>query len=77
MVVPTGQLAASSRPLLEIVERSPFALPPLLFAGITLIAVSNGALINLVMASRVIYGMADQGVLPAVFSSVHPSRLTP
>ena len=77
MVVPTGQLAASSGPLLEVVERSPFALPPLLFAGIALIAVSNGALINLIMASRVIYGMADQGVLPAVFSRVHPGRRTP
>jgi APA family basic amino acid/polyamine antiporter len=68
---------SSSGPLLEIVERSPFALPPLLFAGIALIAVSNGALINMIMASRVIYGMADQGVLPAVFSRVHPGRLTP
>ena len=77
MVVPTGQLAASSGPLLEVVERSPFALPPLLFAGIALIAVSNGALINMIMASRVIYGMADQGVLPAVFARVHPGRLTP
>ena len=77
MVVPTAELAASSGPLLEIVERSPFTLPPLLFAGIALIAVSNGALINMIMASRVIYGMADQGVLPAVFARVHPSRLTP
>jgi APA family basic amino acid/polyamine antiporter len=77
MVVPTGQLAASSGPLLEVVERSPFSLPPLLFAGIALIAVSNGALINLIMASRVIYGMADQGVMPAVFSRVHPGRRTP
>jgi amino acid transporter len=77
MVVPTAELAASSGPLLEIVERSPFALPPLLFAGIALIAVSNGALINMIMASRVIYGMADQGVLPAVFARVHPGRLTP
>ncbi len=77
MVVPTAELAASSGPLLEVVERSPFALPPLLFAGIALIAVSNGALINMIMASRVIYGMADQGVLPAVFARVHPSRLTP
>src|ERR687898_772698 len=77
MVVPTGQLAASSGPLLEVVERSPFALPPLLFAGIALIAVSNGALINMIMASRVIYGMADQGVLPAGFSRGHPSPLTP
>jgi basic amino acid/polyamine antiporter, APA family len=31
----------------------------------------------MIMASRVIYGMADQGVLPAVFSRVHPTRLTP
>jgi APA family basic amino acid/polyamine antiporter len=31
----------------------------------------------MIMASRVIYGMADQGVLPAVFSRVHPGRLTP
>jgi basic amino acid/polyamine antiporter, APA family len=77
MVVPTAQLAESSGPLLEVVERSPFALPPTLFAGIALIAVSNGALINLIMASRVIYGMADQGVLPAVFSRVHPNRRTP
>jgi amino acid transporter len=77
MVVPTGQLAESSGPLLEVVERSPFALPPLLFAGIALIAVSNGALINLIMASRVIYGMADQDVLPAVLSRVHPGRRTP
>jgi len=77
MVVPTAQLAASSGPLLEVVERSPFSLPPTLFAGIALIAVSNGALINMIMASRVVYGMADQGVLPAVFSRVHPSRRTP
>jgi APA family basic amino acid/polyamine antiporter len=77
MVVPTAQLAESSGPLLEVIERSSFTLPPLLFAGIALIAVSNGALINLIMASRVIYGMADQGVLPAVFSRIHPGRLTP
>ena len=31
----------------------------------------------MIMASRVVYGMADQGVLPALFSRVHPGRLTP
>src|SRR5919107_1098402 len=77
MVVPTGQLAASSGPLLEVVERSPLAIPTKLFALIALIAVSNGALINLIMASRVIYGMGDQDVLPEVFSRVHPGRRTP
>jgi basic amino acid/polyamine antiporter, APA family len=77
MVVPTAQLAASSGPLLEVVDRGPLSIPPKLFALIALIAVSNGALINLIMASRVIYGMGDQDVLPEVFSRVHPGRRTP
>src|SRR5918992_1503723 len=77
IVVPTAQLAESSGPLLEVVERAPLAIPTKLFALIALIAVSNGALINLIMASRVIYGMADQGVLPGVFARVHEGRRTP
>src|SRR5215212_10093256 len=77
MVVPTAQLAESTGPLLEVVERAPLAIPTQLFALIALIAVSNGALINLIMASRVIYGMGDQDVLPEVFSRVHPGRRTP
>jgi APA family basic amino acid/polyamine antiporter len=77
MVVPTGQLAESSGPLLEVVERGPISMPTQLFAAIALLAVSNGALINMIMASRLIYGMADQGVMPSVFSRVHPGRRTP
>jgi APA family basic amino acid/polyamine antiporter len=77
MVVPTGTLAESSGPLLEVVERGPIAIPTTLFAAIALLAVSNGALINMIMASRLIYGMADQGVMPTVFSNVHPGRRTP
>ena len=77
MVVPTGTLAESSGPLLEVVERSPIAIPTQLFAAIALLAVSNGALINMIMASRIIYGMGDQGVMPTAFSRVHPGRRTP
>jgi amino acid transporter len=77
MVVPTGTLAESSGPLLEVVERGPIGIPTQLFAAIALLAVSNGALINMIMASRIIYGMGDQGVMPTVFSSVHPGRRTP
>lgn len=77
MVVPTQQLADSSGPLLEVVRESPLAIPTLLFAAIALFAVSNGALINLIMSSRLIYGMADQGVMPGVFSKVHPATRTP
>lgn len=77
IVVPTDALAESSGPLLEVVERGPLSVPPTLFAGIALLAVSNGALINLIMASRVVYGMGDQRVLPPVFARVHPGRRTP
>src|ERR687897_1694001 len=77
MVVPTGTLADSSGPLLEVVKAGPIAIPTQLFAAIALLAVSNGALINMIMASRIVYGMGDQGVIPAVFSTVHPSRRTP
>jgi len=77
MVVPTGTLADSSGPLLEVVKAGPIAIPTQLFAAIALLAVSNGALINMIMASRIIYGMGDQGVMPTAFSKVHPGRRTP
>ena len=77
MVVPTADLAGSSGPLLEVVERGTLTVPTKLFAAIALLAVSNGALINLIMASRITYGMADQGVLPGVFARVHEGRRTP
>ena len=40
-------------------------------------AVANSALINMLMASRLIYGMARQRVLPPVLGKVHPTRRTP
>ena len=44
---------------------------------ISMFAVANTALINMLMASRLIYGMAKQHVLPPVLGTVHPSRRTP
>jgi amino acid transporter len=52
-------------------------VPLKLFSAIALLAVANGALINLVMASRLLYGMARERVVPAVFGVVHPRRATP
>ncbi|MDQ4062640.1 MAG: APC family permease [Actinomycetota bacterium] len=77
MVVDTETLASSSGPLLEVVRAGPLAIPTQLFAAIALFAVANGALINMIMASRVIYGMADQEVMPSVFAWVHRGRRTP
>jgi amino acid transporter len=40
-------------------------------------AVANSALINMLMASRLLYGMAKQRVLPPPLGRVHPVRRTP
>jgi amino acid transporter len=77
MVVDVDTLASSSGPLLEVVKAGPLPIPTWLFALIALFAVANGALINTIMASRVIYGMADHGVMPSVFARVHGGRRTP
>ena len=77
MVVPTGQLSDSSGPLLEVVEQGPLDIPLKLFAFIALLAVANGALINMIMASRLVYGMARRDVVPKVFSRVLSGRRTP
>jgi APA family basic amino acid/polyamine antiporter len=77
MTVPLDVLTESTGPLLEIVR---IGLPDLnidtLFSAVAMIAVSNTMLINMLMASRLLYGMANQGVLPAWFGAVS-SRRTP
>jgi APA family basic amino acid/polyamine antiporter len=78
MIVPVDVLTESTGPLLEIVDRG---VPDLnadeVFSLVAMIAVSNTMLINMVMASRLLYGMGRQGVLPAQFSRVSPTRRTP
>ena len=75
-VVPTKDLAASSGPLLEVVEASG-GVPTWLFSAIALVAVANGALLTGIMSSRLTYGMSRDGLLPSVFSRVLPVRRTP
>jgi basic amino acid/polyamine antiporter, APA family len=77
-LVPIGDLTASKTPLVDVVEAAAPGLPiGTLFPFITMFAVSNTALINMLMASRLIYGMARQHVLPPVLGSVHKTRRTP
>ncbi|MBV0895905.1 APC family permease [Microbacterium sp. NC79] len=71
------ELQQSSGPLLAVVEATGAGVPSWLFALIALIAVANGALLTMIMASRLTYGMAEQGLLPAVLGRVLPQRKTP
>ena len=42
----------------------PLAVNTKLFAAIALFALANSALINMIMASRLLYGMTTQGIVP-------------
>ncbi|MET0684740.1 MAG: APC family permease [Solirubrobacteraceae bacterium] len=77
MAVPTDELAASDGPLLEVVQLGPLAMNTKVFSAIALFALANGALINMIMASRLIYGMAQQGIVPETMGRVHGERRTP
>jgi amino acid transporter len=75
LVVPPAELAASEAPLALVFARCGGSARVL--GGIALAALLNGALIQMVKAARVLYGMADQGVLPRLLARVHPRTRTP
>ncbi len=75
--VPSGELAASSAPLILVVQKGFPWIPSGLFSLIALFAVTNTALVNFIMGSRLLYGMAREGLLPSFLGRIHPVRQTP
>lgn len=70
------QIADSSAPMTVIFsEVSGLNSAPI--ATIASLAMVNGILVQIVMASRVLYGMASDGQLPREFAIVHPTHKTP
>ena len=74
--VPHEQLGQSKEPLALVAERLP-GVPADMIAAIASIAVINGVLIQIIMASRIFYGLARMEKLPAVLGRVHPRFRTP
>lgn len=77
IVLPPADLATSSGPLLDVVNASNLGIPSWIFSLIALVAIANGALLFMIMASRVGYGLAEAGLLPQAFARVLPKRRTP
>jgi APA family basic amino acid/polyamine antiporter len=78
-VVPYALLADAKNgaPMAQITKAAAPWIPHHIYTGITLFAVANTALINFIMGSRLVYGMARQGLLPKALGAVHPTRHTP
>jgi APA family basic amino acid/polyamine antiporter len=79
LAVPLERLAGNT--LLEVIRADLFFVPVgimlAVFAVIAMIAISNTTLVTVVAQARVLYGMARQDVVPAVFSKIHPVRRSP
>ena len=77
-IVPVGELAESTTPLLEVVRQGAPDLPVEdIYPFLSMFAVANTALINMMMASRLIYGMAKHEVLPPQLGRVLSGRRSP
>lgn len=76
-LVPAEQLGEGDTPLLKVIEAGAPGFPLSLFGVITMFAVGNSALINMLMASRLVYGMSRERVLPPVLGRVHSVRRSP
>ena len=83
MLVVSAQLAVSAETLAGF--QAPLAdlyqaltqREPVVISAISVIAIVNGVLVQMIMASRVVYGLASRGHLPAGLQYVHPRTRTP
>ncbi len=76
-VVPWRELAEAPGPLAEVMARAAPWFPGWGFVAITIFAVANTALLNYVTASRLLLGLAREGLMPRALGRIHPSRRTP
>jgi amino acid transporter len=71
-----AQLAASEAPMARLFETvTPW--PEELLSVIALFAIANGALVQILAATRVLFGLGELGTLPRWLARVHPRTRTP
>ena len=76
IALPLDELSTTNAPMAEIVaNKGPHYA--YIISLISLVAVLNGVLAQLIMGSRVLYGMAGQNNAPKLFHKVHKKYRTP
>lgn len=74
--LPVDELSQGDAPLARLLALKNQSLANLI-ALIGLVAVINGALVQVIMSSRMLYGLAKQSMAPKIFSQIHHSFHTP
>ena len=76
LAVPLERLSTSSAPL-SLVFQEVAGISPAAISAIAIMATLNTVLVQMTMASRVIYGMSKHGDLPQVLGQVNAATATP
>lgn len=76
ITVAPDQLARSEAPLADVYQVAT-GRQPVMISLIGMFAVVNGALIQMIMASRLLYGMANKHWLPDFLAEINPKTRTP
>jgi basic amino acid/polyamine antiporter, APA family len=74
--VPRAELATARAPLSLVFERVTGASPTAIVA-VAIVATINGIIVQMLMASRVVYGLADRGLLPPLLRRINRRTQTP
>ncbi len=74
--VSQSEMAQSEAPLALVFARTT-GFSPLVISLIAIVATINGIIVQMIMAARVIYGLANRGALPGVLARIHPVLHTP
>ena len=81
LTVPVDDLAGSEAALLEVVKTGILPIDTgfmtTLFSVIAMVAITNTTLVAVVTQPRILYGMANEDVVPGVFAKIHASRRSP
>lgn len=76
LALPPGELAASGAPMATLYTHYT-GREPVLMSLVGMFAIINGGLIQIIMASRVLYGLSSRGLLPQRLARIHPRTRTP
>ncbi len=74
--VAPGELAGAPAPMVIVFERIT-TLPGAIIGVVAIFAALGGVAAQMVLATRILYGLARMGKFPAWFAAVHPSTRTP
>jgi len=76
LALPLSELAGNTTPFATMYTAATGNAPTLI-GLISLVAIINGVLVQIIMGSRILYGLSSTGKLPAFFGKISKTRRTP